>query len=170
MIDFITGNLCSLLAMVTDSISSTRKSTKSMLLFQTISQLFYVAGSIVLKGYSAAVQNAVSIVRNLVAIRKTEQKFIEWTLIVLGVVLGLYFNNLGFIGLLPVIANLEYSISVFKFKNNEKALKIAFLIMVAMFTVFNASILNIVGAVSNVVVFVTTLVVLLKNKTTEQKN
>ena len=35
--------------------------------------------------------------------------------IIIGVVLGIMFNNRGVLGLLPVIGNLEYSIAIFKF-------------------------------------------------------
>ena len=76
-ISVILGNGCSLLAMVTDSISSTRKTAKGVLLVQSLSQLIYCIGTILLKGYSGAVQNAVSILRNLVAIRKIESKVLE---------------------------------------------------------------------------------------------
>ena len=162
-INLIIGNVCSLLAMVTDSVSSTRKTAKGVLLVQSLSQLIYFIGTVVLKGYSGAVQNAVSILRNFVAIRDIRSKYVEWALVGLGVVLGLAFNNLGFMGLLPVIANLQYTIAVFRFQDNQRALKISFAIAVGMFAVFNIAIFNVVGVVSNSVVFVTTLAVLLKS-------
>ena len=162
-INLIIGNVCSLLAMVTDSVSSTRKTAKGVLLVQSLSQLIYFIGTVVLKGYSGAVQNAVSILRNFVAIRDIRNKYVEWALVGLGVVLGLAFNNLGFMGLLPVIANFQYTIAVFRFQDNQRALKISFAIAVGMFAVFNIAIFNVVGVVSNSVVFVTTLAVLLKS-------
>ena len=112
----LAGNICSVLAMITDAVSTSRKSAKAMLLFQTGSQLFYVVGAIVLKGYSAAVQNAVSILRNLLAIWGKQPKWVEWLLVASAVVLGIAFNNRGFIGWLPVIASLEYSVAVFRFR------------------------------------------------------
>ena len=89
---------------------------------------------------------------------------LEWILVALGVILGIVCNNLGWIGLLPVIANLQYTLAVFKFKDNDRALKISFAICVGMFTVFNFAILNFVGLISNVVVVTTTLVMLFKRK------
>lgn len=163
-ISVIVGNICSLLAMITDSVSSTRKTAKGVLLVQCVSQLFYTIGTVVLKGYSGAVQNVVSMIRNLVAIKKINSKVIEWILVGLGVVLGIGFNNLGLIGLLPVVANLQYTLAVFKFKDNERALKISFIICIALFAIFNIAILNFVGVCSNLVVLITTLIVLLKKK------
>ena len=75
---------------------------------------------------------------------------------------GLYFNNRGIVGLLPVIANSEYSIAIFRFKDNERALKISFLVCIVLFSIFNAYIMNYVGVVTNGVVFVSTAAFLLK--------
>ena len=163
-ISVILGNGCSLLAMVTDSISSTRKTAKGVLLMQSLSQLIYCIGTILLKGYSGAVQNLVSILRNFVAIRKISSPLIEWILVALGVALGLLFNNLGLIGYLPVVANLQYTLAVFKFKDNERALKISFALCIGLFAIFNCAIFNFVGAASNLVVLVTTLVMIFKQK------
>ena len=160
----IIGNLCALLAMGTDAISSTRKTAKGMLWVQTLSQVIYCVGTIALKGYSGAVQNAVSILRNLVAIRQISSAIVEWTLLGLGVVLGVVFNNLGLIGMLPVVANLQYTLAVFRFKDRERALKIAFMISVGLFAIFNLAIYNIVGMLSNSVVCITTAIALIKTR------
>ena len=166
--DIIVGNICSLCAMVTDSISGTRKKHGQILAFQTISQFFYGAGSIMLKGYSSTAQNLVAVLRNLAAIKeiknKTVRQVVEWLLIALGVVLGVIFNNRGLLGWLPIVANLEYSIAVFRFKENEKALKIAFICNMLMYAVFSGVIQNYVGVAANTVVAATTAVSLIKGK------
>ena len=78
---------------------------------QIVSQFFYAASSIALKGYSSTAQNVVAVFRNLAAMKKIKSKVLEWTLILAGVVLGVLFNNRGLLGWLPIIANLEYSVS-----------------------------------------------------------
>ena len=162
--DIIIGNICSLLAMATDSISSTRKTARGVLLVQCLSQIIYCAGAIILRGYSAAVQNAVSVLRNLAAIRGETPKWLQWLLIALGVVLGLWFNNMGFVGLLPVIANLEYSLAVFRFQDQERQLKLAFLVSVGLYAIFNIFIFNIAGFLTKSAVVVMTAVYLIKTK------
>jgi len=162
------GNLCSLLAMVTDSLGSASKTSRGVLLFQTISQLIYGAGAIFLKGYSAAVQNVISILRNLTAMGGRPRKWVEYALIVLGVVLGIAFNNRGLYGWLPILANLEYSIAVFRFKDNQRALKLAFLICTVLFAVFNAVLLNVVGLVANLIIIVTTAAFLLRKDSSNE--
>lgn len=163
-LSLIIGNLSSILAMITDSVSAHQKTPQRVLLVQSLSQLIYCIGTIVLKGYSGAVQNAVSILRNFVAIRNIRNPLVEWGLTGLGVVLGLAFNNLGFMGLLPVIANFQYTLAVFRFQDNERALKISFFFSVCMFALFNLAIYNMVGVVTNSVVAITTAINLLRKK------
>ena len=162
--NLIVGNLCSLLAMGTDSLSSAQKTAKQVLWVQNLSQLLYCIGTILLGGYSGAAQNVVSIIRNLIAIKQISKKWIQWTLVVLGIVLGLAFNNIGWVGLLPVIANFQYTLVVFQFRGNEKILKISFLASALMFAVFSGAILNVVGIFTNLVVAVTTFIFLVKPK------
>ena len=164
MNEILIGNLSSLCAMVTDSVSSTRKTQKGILLFQSLSQVFYMTAAIVLKGYSSAVQNVVGILRNFAAMWKIKSKVVEWTLVAMGVVFGIVFNNRGLLGWLPIVANFEYSVCVFRFKENERGLKIAFLINMIMYGVFNAIIMNFVGTLSCVVVAVTTAIFLVKDR------
>ena len=149
--EILIGNICSLGAMITDGISGTRKNPRHILGAQ-------------LKGYSSTAQNVVSVLRNLVAMKNVKSKAVEWGLILLGVVLGAAFNNRGLIGWLPVIANLEYSVAVFRLKDSERGLKLAFLINAVMFAVFNLSIMNYVGAIGSLSVIVITAVSLLRNK------
>ena len=158
----IIGNLFSLCAMISDSISGTRKKHREIMAVQIISQFFYAASSIVLKGYSSTAQNVVAVFRNFAAMKNIRSKALEWSLILAGVVLGIVFNNRGVLGWLPIIANLEYSISVFKLRDNEKLLKIAFIINMVMYAIFSAIIMNYVGVLSCVVIAVTTVISLIK--------
>ena len=163
----IFGNICSLLATGTDAISATRKTAKGVLRVQCLSQLIYGVGTLALKGYSGAVQNMVSLLRNYVALKGIRNRYLEWFLAALGVILGVVFNNLGLVGLLPVIANLQYTLSIFRFENNERALKISFMIAIGLFGVFNIAILNVVGAATNLFVAVSTAVILIRQKRKE---
>ena len=168
-LELIIGNVCSFCATASDSISTTRKSTKSVLRVQNISQFFYFVATIVLKGYSSSVQNVVSILRNVVAIRGIKSKVIEWTLTIMGVVFGIVFNNLGLVGYLPILANLQYTLVVFQFRDNDLALKISFLVAVGLFVVFNLAIWNFVGAFFNLATFIVTGITLIRQKILRKK-
>ena len=164
MIGIIIGNVASLLATITDSISATRKTSRGMLLTQMLSQSIYTVAALALKGYSGAVQNVVGIIRNIVAISGKTFKGADWVFAGLGVVFGLYFNNLGVVGLLPVLANFEYSLAVFRFADDERAMKVAFAVMNLLYMVYNFCMLNVVGGICSAVVIVTTVIYLVKNK------
>ena len=148
--------------MISDSVSGTRKKRSEILGVQMLSQVFYGAGSIILRGYSSTAQNVVAILRNLAAMKNVKSRVVEWSLIALGVVLGVAFNNRGLLGWLPIAANLEDSVAVFRFKDNERGLKLAFLVNMLMYSVFSFAILNYVGAAGNIVVAVTTAISLLR--------
>lgn len=163
-LDLIVGNLCSLLAMGSNAISSTRKTVKGVLAMQNVSQVIYCFSAIVLKGYSAAVQNAVSFFRNLTAIWNIRSKALEWVLIAAAAVLGVAFNNRGLLGLLPVMGNLQYTLAIFRFKGKERLLKISFLLSLVAFVIFNFAIGNYVGVICDSVVIVTTIVVLIRDR------
>ena len=158
------GNALSLCAMVSDSISGTRKKRNEILAVQTVSQFFYAASSIVLKGYSSTAQNAVAVFRNIAAMKNVKSRALEWVLILAGVALGVLLNNRGLLGWLPIAANLEYSVCMFRFKENEKALKLSFIVNMVMYAVFSAVIRNYVGVVSCTVIAVTTAVSLIRAK------
>jgi len=98
------------------------------------------------------------------AIREWKSKILEWILVTAGVVLGVVFNNRGFVGLLPVVANLEYTLAIFRFSTNERVLKLAFLISSVCYIIFNFAINNYVGAVMDTVVLTTTAISLLRTK------
>ncbi len=163
-LQIIIGNICSLCAMAADSISGTRRKNSEILGIQIISQFFFAAASAVLNAYSSVVQNAVAVLRNLAAIKDIKSRALEWTLIARGVILGIAFNNRGLIGWLPVVANFEYSVSVFRFRDRQTALKYAFIVNMLMYFAFDIRILNFVGAAGNIVVAVTTFISIMKTK------
>lgn len=163
MVEIVLGNVFAFLAAGADAVSGTRKNPKAVLGVQILSNIFYAAASFVLKGYSAVVQNAVGIMRNILAMSGKKIKALEWTLTIAAVALGLYFNNRAFIGLLPVISNFGYTVCVFKFNNEGNKLKIAFSINMVIFTIFNLFILNFVGAITNFAVAVVTAVAVIKD-------
>ena len=70
----IIGNIFSLCAMVSDSFSGTRKRHSQIMAVQIVSQFFYGASSVVLKGYSSTAQNVVAVFRNFTAMKNVKSK------------------------------------------------------------------------------------------------
>jgi len=169
MFNVIIGNISSIIAILCDSFSGTRKTKKSVLVFQSLGLAFFCLSATILKGYSAAVQNATGIVRNLFAAFDKKNKYLEYAFIIIPVVLGLALNNRGWIGWLPVIANLQYGVIMFYAHDNVKLIKLSFVVFNILFVGFNAYIMNYVAAVGNIVILATTLISVIKTKMNEKR-
>lgn len=168
MIEIFLGNILFLLTVIPDTVSASRKDPKAILLWQTLSQVFYGSGAMFLNAPSAAVQNLVNIFRNLFAISGRQTRAIQWVLTVLGVTLGALFNNRGLWGWLPILASLLYSLTVIFFSHDRQKLKIAFAITLLVYAIFNIPLLNVVGVISNSVVFVSTVLFLIRDRRTQR--
>lgn len=158
----ILGNITSLISCLLDSYSATKKNKKGMLIIQSFSVVVYTISNTLLKAYSAVIQNIFALVRNVLAAKGIKNRIVEYIIILGCLFLGVYFNNLGLIGLLPVLANVEYSICLFVLKDHIKGLKISFLICNICFLILNFYISNYVGFVANSITVITTFVELLK--------
>ena len=84
------------------------KEKKKILYVQTVQIGLSVVSNIVLGGITGAIINAISMIRNIICYKEklgTREKII---ITILAVVLSLIFNNLGIIGILPVISTVTY--------------------------------------------------------------
>ena len=141
------ANILAGIGMFLFSISGIFKSKKKILGTQTVYHLgFAVVADIMLKGYVGLFQEMMSGIRNLFVIFKKNTRLVNIIIIVIAVLLsgfGMYVEaygfNLGFIhinamfencngfgdylsrggwmGFLPIVANLQYSVVVLKVKN-----------------------------------------------------
>ena len=162
MINIILGNITSLLSCLLDSYSATKKNKKDMLTVQCFSVVVYAISNTLLKAYSTVVQNVCALVRNVLAAKGIKNKVIEYLIIASALFFGIYFNNLGFIGLLPVFGNVEYSICLFLLKDNVKGIKLSFLICNICFIILNIYVKNYVGFFFTSITVITTVVELFK--------
>ncbi|MBR3006703.1 MAG: YgjV family protein, partial [Erysipelotrichaceae bacterium] len=65
MNDVLIANILTIIGQGFTFYSSTRKEKRAILWFQIVAMLFMSAGSLILKGYSANVMDAIAITRNL---------------------------------------------------------------------------------------------------------
>jgi hypothetical protein len=122
MNNLIIGNLIALIASLIMLWSGYIKNKKKILFFQTIQIGLSVISNIVLGGITGAIINAISFVRNIICYKDKLNKKWKVILIILSAGLTLYFNNLGLIGLLPLVSTIAYILlmdikDVIKFKN-----------------------------------------------------
>lgn len=104
----IIGNIIALIASILMVYSGILKEKKKILYIQTIQIGLSVISNIVLGGITGAIINAISMIRNIICY-KDKLRLKEKILITFfSVILSLKFNDLGIIGLLPVISTITY--------------------------------------------------------------
>lgn len=117
----IMGNIIALIASIIMVYSGYLKEKNKILYAQTIQIGLSVLSNIVLGGITGAIINVISCVRNILCYKEKLNTISKTILILLATILSLFFNNLGFIGLLPLISTIIYILlmntkDVIKFK------------------------------------------------------
>ena len=82
--------------------------------------LFGIVANIALLAFAALVISVICLIRNILSYKNRLTKEITAILLVVSVVVGLYANNLGSIGLLPIIASAGYTICIYITKNEQQ--------------------------------------------------
>ncbi len=137
---------------------------------QEIACVFYLAAWTILKGYSAVVQNVVGFFRNIVAIYFPKQMVIGRILVFAGLFFGIYFNNKGFLGLLPVFGSFPLAAASIMKNSSPKLLKYTLILNSLGFTVYGFVTGNVVSIVTNILTIVTTGYALLKERNASSGN
>lgn len=128
MTQVVIGNIIALIASILMVLAGLQKKKKKILFIQIIQIALSVISNLVLGGYTGAIINALSCVRDILCYKDkmgTKEKII---IIILAVGLSLAFNNLGWIGLLPLIATVVYIL----FMSTKDVVKFKLLIIFSM--------------------------------------
>ena len=104
------------------------KKKEKILFFQTIQIGLSVISNLILGGITCAIINALGLIRNILCYKEKLNKIAQIILIILSILLGVYFNNLALIGLLPIISNVVYIV----FMNIKDVIKFKYLIIFTM--------------------------------------
>ena len=161
----VIANIFSLVAQGFSLFASTRKEKEKILIFQSIFLVITSISSCLLKGYSAVVLNIIGIIRNILSIKKIDNKIINYLLIACSLIFGIIFNNNSFLGYLIIAANLSQSIVILNKNSTTKDVQMVYLFSALCWAAFNLVIKNYVGTAFNIVgAFSYLLNILSKNK------
>lgn len=116
----IIGNIFSFLSAICIAVSVIKKNKNDLIWWQIIDVIFCILSNIALYTYAAMTTNSVALIRNILAYKNKLTKNLTWILCVLCVVVGLWANNRGIIGLFPIIASASYTIFMFITKNEQQ--------------------------------------------------
>ena len=116
----ILGNLFSLAASLCTGMSVIKKSKTDFMYWQVGNTLFAILTNLALFSFTGMTTNSVSLVRNIFAYKNKLTVRLTFVLLVISIGLGLWLNNRGIIGLLPVFSSACYTICVYITKNEQQ--------------------------------------------------
>ena len=124
----IIGNIIALIASILMTFSGLQKSKKKILFIQIIQIFLTIISNLVLGGYTGAIVNAISLIRDILLYKDKVGVKEKIILIIFAIGLSIAFNNLGLIGLLPLIATVTYML----FMDTKDVIKFKILIIISM--------------------------------------
>lgn len=157
-------------------LSSWQKSRKRIFAFLLFDNIFYFLQYIALQAYAGAFTNVIGLLRTILFSKKGKTKFLS-TKYPLIIVLLLYvlINFLtydGITSLFPAIASIIYAIVLWQ--DDPKNIRIGTSFMLAMWFVYNLVVKAYVGAGTEFILFLSSVIAIIKidfiNKKKEEKN
>ena len=162
------GNIIALIASLLMVYTGLIKKKKKIIYIQTIQIILLVISNIVLGGITGAIINAISCIRNILSYKDKLDTKAKILIILFASVLSITFNNLGFIGLLPLISIVAYT-CLMNTKNitNFKLLIIFTLIM---WLIYDIYIKSYTSAIFDFATIITNIISLISIKLKINKN
>lgn len=108
MESIIIGNIIALIASILMVYYGMLKQKKKILYFQTVQIGMSVISNIILDGITGAIINALSMIRNILCYKNKLGLKEKIIITILAIILTFKFNNLEYIGLLPLISTVSY--------------------------------------------------------------
>jgi hypothetical protein len=158
----ILGNVLSLFSAICLAISVVKKNKKDLMYWQIGDPLFGIATCIVLSAYAALVISVVCLIRNILSYKNKLTKNITYILLFISVVIGLYANNLGVIGLMVILASAGYTVCIYLTKN-EQQMRWALVVNQLLWFIHNFYVQAYPSAVACIVLCIWTFVQIYKN-------
>ena len=144
----IIGNCFSLVGSCFMAGSCIVKDRSRVFFFQFIASGFTTVSCLVLQAYTGAVSMLLCTVRNLLVSRGKYSRRTMLTFCVLSVALALPANTRGLLGLLPIVATVQYTACSY-YAATIRAVRWSVLINVLLWTLYNLAVWDFSSAVSN---------------------
>lgn len=126
--NILIGNIIALVASLIMVYTGILKNKKKIIYLQTVQIGLSVISNIVLGGISGAIINGISCIRNVLCYKGMLTTMFKILIVIISIILTLLFNNLGIIGLLPLISIVVYTL----FMDTKKVITLKLLIIFTM--------------------------------------
>lgn len=159
----VLGNIISLVGSLFLFFSCIAKTKKRIALFQLLQCIVLTVSQIVFNKGGGAVSMAAAGLRNLLIASGHYGLIPMLILAALTLILGIYLNTSGLIGLMPVGIGVFYTVSLYRAKD-AIAVKIALSVLLFVWIVYSALIGDIFGTISNTAAQILNIITLFKLK------
>ena len=165
----IVGNIIALIASVLMIFVSSSKNKKKIIIYQTVQVALLALSTLILGGIAGAIINAITIIRNILCYNNKLTNTNIFIISISIIVLSLSFNNLGYIGLLPLISTVLYTMSI----NTKSTIKLKSMILLNMICwgIYDFIIMSYTSAIFEFIATITSIITiyqLLKEKEVKQ--
>ncbi len=158
----IIGNVIALVGSLFMVYSGVVKEKKKTLYVQSIQIALLAISNLVLNGISGFIINTINFIRNIICYKDALNFKIKILLSILLIGLTLYFNNLGFIGLLPLISALIFL--WFMTVKDEIHFKIVLIISVVLWLIYDLGIQSYTASAFDIFTIIASSVSIIKIK------
>lgn len=158
----VVANLLSFIGSFLLAYSTFSKSKRNMLIIQVGDCMFNSLGCLFAGSLSGFTTNFISGIRNVVNAKEKNNKYINFLFVVAIIVLGIVANTRGIIGLLPVIASIEYTIWSYLCKTAQ-GLRFGLVVNLILWLIHDCYVLLFTSTTLDVVLICITLYNIIKN-------
>lgn len=159
----IIGEILSLLAALTLAYSTFSNKKTKMIWWQALNAVFYGLSNLFLGGYSAVVTNVLTLFRNVLLVKNKLDKKFTIIICILMIIIGLYFNNREWLGLLPIIASIQYTICIYLLKSAQH-MRYALIINLLQWMVFDLLVKAYPMFILDIIIIIVTIINVLRFK------
>ena len=138
------GHVLSAVSFAALAASLFARDTRRLFLLQAADSFLGALANLCFGGFSGASTNGIATVRNLLKAHGRFAGAVVWVTLVAQVAIGVLVNNRGLLGLLPVVATVEYTLAV-ALTDGVRAVKLALLANILMWAAYGALIGDWVG-------------------------
>ena len=165
-----TAMLFSFIGAICVVLSGMAKSNRSTHQISILDCSAHTISNILFEGYSGALTTAVALVREVLATKGKMTNTIQAILCTIIIILGFACNTNGFIGLLPIVGSVQYTIIGCRAKSSFTELKIALLISISLWTVYDITIGAYPSVVANIITAIMCIITLKNHQNKQQEN
>ena len=106
--NIVLGNIIALLASLVMIYTGLIKDKSKIIYVQSIQIFLFAISNAILGGITGVITNIVSFARNILCFKNKLNLPIKILITILSIIFSIIFNNIGFIGILPLISTISY--------------------------------------------------------------